>query len=112
MSQWVQTVGMIIGALMGGGLVKAIVDYLRDRRTGKLDESKFEFQTLTEMNASLRQQLKELRAETEQDRRQFRADLDEERRQRRALEEDLAAERQKTRALEARVSELEGRHNG
>lgn len=112
MSQWVQTIGMIIGALMGGGLVKAIVDYLRDRRTGKLDESKFEFQTLTEMNASLRQQLKDLKTETDNDRRAFRADLDEERRQRRILEEELAAERQKTRALEARVSELEGRQNG
>lgn len=112
---WITTVGVIIASLLGGGIVKAFVDYLRDRRTGKLEQSAFEFKTLSEMNDRLRAELKELRAEVEEERKRFRAELDEERNRRRSLEDELAVERRRTAALENRVAELErgrGDHSG
>jgi len=114
-ANWITTIGVIIASLLGGGIVKAFVDYLRDRRTGKLEQSAFEFKTLSEMNDRLRAELKELRAEVEEERRRFRAELDEERTRRRSLEDDLSKERRRTADLEFRVAELErdrGDHSG
>lgn len=108
---WLTTVGTIIVALLGGGIVKAFVDYLRDRRTGKLEQSAFEFKTLSEMNDRLRAELKEIRLEMEEERKRMRMELDEERAKRRALEDQLATEQRERRRLENRVAELEA-HSG
>jgi hypothetical protein len=104
---WTGAIGAIIAALLGGGIVKAFVDFLRDRRTGNLEEQAFEYKTLSEMNSQLRSDLKDLRAELEDDRRKRSVELDEERTKRRQLEDELALERRKRAALEIRVAELE-----
>lgn len=108
---WINTLGVIIAAFLGGGIVKAFVDYLRDRRTGALEQSAFEFKTLSEMNDRLRAELKELRTEVAQERRSRLVELEEERTKRRLLEDELAAEKRRTAALEARVAELETRRS-
>lgn len=104
---WIQTIGTVVVALLGGGIVKALVDYLRDRRTGKLEQSAFEFKTLSEMNDRLRAEIKELRAEIEEERRRMRAELDDERTKRRQLEDELATEKRERQRLANRVAELE-----
>lgn len=108
---WIQTIGTIVVALLGGGIVKAFVDYLRDRRTGALEQSAFEFKTLSEMNDRLRAEIKELRAEIEEERKRMRAELDEERTKRRQLEDELATEKRERQRLANRVAELEA-HRG
>lgn len=102
-----QTAGVIIAALLGGGIVKAVVDYLRNRQLGKLEEHQFEYKTLSEMNAQLREELRDLRAEWEEERKRLRAELDDERTKRRQIEDELATERRERTRLERRVSELE-----
>lgn len=103
----ISALGLIIAAFLGGGIVKAIVDYLRDRRTGALEESAFEYKTLSEMNIQLRADLKDLRNELEGERKKRIVEIDEERTKRRQLEDELAVERRKRAALEIRVAELE-----
>lgn len=97
MSQaWITTIGAVLAALLGGGIAKAMVDFARDRRDGRLAGIAFEFKTLGEMNDRLREQIARVAVE-----------LEEERTKRRALEDDLARERRRTAALENRVEELE-----
>lgn len=106
-SGWISTLGVVLGAFLGGGIVKAFVDFLRDRRTGELEQSAFEFKTLTEMNDRLRAELKELRTEVAEERRHRLTELEEERRRRRVVEDSLAEERRRSTSLEIRVAELE-----
>jgi len=97
--------------LLGGGIVKALVDYLRNRQTGRMEEHQFEYRTLSEMNTQLRQDLKDLRTEMEVERVRLRTELDSERERRRRLEDDLAVEQRRRTRLEHRVAELE-KNNG
>lgn len=108
---WIGTIGVVLASLLGGGIIKAFVDYLKDRRTGALEQSAFEFKTLSEMNDRLRTEIKELRAEIEEERKRMRAELDDERSKRRNLEDQLATEQRERRRLEGRVAELEA-HRG
>jgi hypothetical protein len=94
--EMIQALGLVIGALLGGGIVKALVDYVRNRHTGRLEEKQFDFTTLKELNDLLRDDLNGVRKE-----------LEEERSRRRALEDELANERRLRVALESRVAELE-----
>lgn len=91
-----QTIGLIIAALMGGGIFAAIVSYIRNRQTGRMEEKQFDFATWKESNALLRNDLNGVRQE-----------LEEERSRRRTLEDELANERRLRVALENRVAELE-----
>lgn len=102
-----QTVGVILAALLGGGIVKALVDFLRNRQVGRMEEHQFEYKTLSEMNSQMRQELKDLRIEMEAERKRLRAELDSERDKRRELEDQLATEQRGRRHLERRVAELE-----
>lgn len=112
MSQaWITTIGAILAALLGGGIAKALVDFARDRRDGRLANIAFEFKTLGDMNDRQREQIARLASEMEDERKRRTAELEEERAKRRALEDDLARERRRTAALESRVEELE-RHRG
>lgn len=103
-----QTIGIIIAALLGGGMIKAILDYINNRRRGKLEEHQFEYQTLSEMNANLRNEVRQLREDIEAERRRMRQEIDEEREKRLQLQQQLAEERSERRRLERRVEELEG----
>jgi predicted RNase H-like nuclease (RuvC/YqgF family) len=87
---------MVIAALMGGGIVTAIVSYIRNRQTGRMEERQFDFATWKESNALLRNDLNGVRQE-----------LEEERSRRRSLEAELNQERKLRVALENRVAELE-----
>lgn len=102
---------MILAALLGGGIVKALVDFLRNRQLGRMEEHQFEYKTLSEMNSQMRQELKDLRIEMEAERKRLRAELDSERDKRRELEEQLATEQRERRRLDRRVAELE-KYNG
>lgn len=95
-TQAIQTLGVVIASLLGGGIIKAVVDLIRNRHIGKLEEKQFDFTTLTKMNEILQSDVNAVRKE-----------LNEERAQRRALEEELARERRLRQNLEARVEELE-----
>lgn len=100
-AQAIQTLGIVIASLLGGGIIKAIVDLVRNRHIGRLEEKQFDFTTLTKMNEILQNDVNAVRKE-----------LNEERAQRRALEEELARERRLRQALEARVEELERTRGG
>lgn len=103
-AQAIQTLGIVIASLLGGGIIKALVDLVRNRHIGRLEEKQFDFTTLTQMNELLRLDVIAVRAE-----------LNEERARRRSLEEELARERRLRQELEARVEELEknrGNRNG
>lgn len=95
------TIGTVIIALLGGGMIKALADYIRNRQVGKLENRQFDFTTLKELNDLLRNDLNGVRVE-----------LEEERVRRRNLEEELATERRLRRALEARVADLERNTGG
>lgn len=94
--EMVQLIGIVVAGLLGGGIVKALVDYVRNRHTGRMEERQFDLTTLKELNDLLRKDLNEVRQE-----------LDEERTRRRTLEDELAQERRLRVALERRVAELE-----
>lgn len=106
-AELLQTAGVVLAALLGGGIVKAAVDYLRNKQVGRLEEHQFEYKTLSEMNGQLRQELRDLRNEWEEERKRLRAELDEERAKRVSLEDQLATERRERARLEQRVAELE-----
>lgn len=94
--EMISTIGVMIAALLGGGMIKAVVDYFRNRHTGRLEDRQFDFATLKDLNDLLRSDLNGVRKE-----------LDDERVRRRTLEDQLAAERRQRVALEARVADLE-----
>jgi outer membrane murein-binding lipoprotein Lpp len=96
-------VGVILGALLTGGLLKAVLDYRTAKKTTQIDYSSSVAQTLAELNDRLKSDLKEVREE-----------LRVERAQRRTLEEqvieqreELREERRLRRELEERVHLLE-----
>lgn len=97
----ISTWGTVIIALLGGGMIKALADYIRNRQVGSLENRQFDFTTLKELNDLLRVDLNGVRVE-----------LEEERVRRRNLEEELATERRLRRALEARVADLERNTGG
>ena len=106
-----QAVGVVLAALLGGGIVKALVDFLRNRQLGRMEEHQFEYKTLSEMNSQMRSDLKDLRIEMEAERKRLRAELDSERDKRRELEDQLVTERRERQRLASRVAELE-KYNG
>lgn len=108
--EMIQTIGIVLGALMGGGIVKAVFDYLTSRKTTKIDYSESVAQTLAELNDRLKTEAKELRGES----KELRDELALERSQRRTVEEqlievkqELREERRLRRELEERVRLLE-----
>lgn len=107
MNAWIPTVGVIIAALFGGGIVRAFVEYARNRATGRLETQQFDFASLKGLNELLRGDLAGVREELAQERARRMSELNEERSLRRSLEDELAEERKLRRALEVRVAELE-----
>jgi hypothetical protein len=103
----VNTLGMILGALLGGGIVKAVVDYLRNRHVGELEERQFDFTTLKELNDLLRKDLNGMREELSEERRLRVTELAEERARRQRVEEELALAKQRIRVLESRMEAQE-----
>ncbi|WP_062441222.1 hypothetical protein [Herbidospora daliensis] len=96
-------VGTVLTTILGGGTVAAVIGYFGNRRKDKSEASKntsdvqvATFDTLTQMNERLKNQLAEVETQ-----------LDTERSARRALEDELASERRARRALEERVAALE-----
>jgi len=99
----IKTIGIVLGALMGGGIVKAVLDYFTAKKSTKIDYSESVAKTLSELNDRLKSELKDVRAE-----------LIIERQQRRVLEEqfleqreELREERRLRKDLEERVRLLE-----
>ena len=78
-SDIVTVIGAVLTTILGGGLVKGVLDYLRDRRRADADYAVSTFSTLKEMNDRLKAEVVELQAQ-----------LDEERRRRRNLEDRVA----------------------
>ena len=91
-AQTITLFGSVLVALLGGGAIKAFLDYLADRRRGEIEEGSNTFKTLVEMNTLLRSELKDVRSELET----VRKELETERR----LRVDLEI---KVRLLESRI---------
>jgi uncharacterized protein YlxW (UPF0749 family) len=99
----VNITAMISGALtilLGGGLIKAVLDYLRDRRRDKSQSTVTTFQQLQTWNESLQARVTELEGALDAERRRRRTREDE-------LLEELAGERRRRVLLEDRVERLE-----
>lgn len=99
----IQTLGIVLGALLGGGIVKAVLDYVTARKTTRIDYSESVAKTLAELNDRLKLDLKEVRAELAVERSQRRT-LEEQLLEQRA---ELMEERRLRKKLEARVQALE-----
>lgn len=84
--------------LLGGSLIKAVLDYVLGRGKTRADVAVSMITSLQAENARLQHRLAELEG-----------DLDTERAARRQLETDLHAERTARRKLEDRVAALEGK---
>lgn len=100
-------VGGIVAAFMGGGLLKAFVDFLRNRDVGELEQKQFDFTTLKELNDLLRKDLNGMREELMEERRLRMTELADERARRQAVEEELAVAKQRIRVLEIRMGAQE-----
>ncbi len=102
-------VGTVVAALMGGGLIKAFVDFLRNRDVGELEQRQFDFTTLKELNDLLRKDLNGMREELMEERRLRVTELADERARRQRVEEELALAKQRIRVLEARMEAQENK---
>jgi uncharacterized protein YlxW (UPF0749 family) len=94
---------MVSGALtilLGGGLIKAVLDYLRDRRRDQSAAKVTTFQQLQSWNEALQSRVTELETALDSERRRRRTREDE-------LLEELAGERRMRVSLEDRVERLE-----
>lgn len=90
----------VLTALLGGGAVKAVLDYLRDRRRDKSEAKVTTFQQLQSWNESLQTRVTELEEALDTERRRRRTREDE-------LLEQVAKERRMRAGLEGRVARLE-----
>lgn len=93
-------IGGALTALLGGGAIKAFLDYLRDRRRDKTESRVTTFQQLQTWNESLQARVTELEGALDAERRRRRTREDE-------LLEELAGERRRRVLLEDRVERLE-----
>lgn len=94
----IQLLGSLVVAVLSGSIINALVDYVRNRKVGRLESTQFEFSTFKESNDLLRKDLAAVRLE-----------LAEERSRRRAVEAELAQAQARITALEARMSGQEKR---
>ncbi|MEU8379790.1 hypothetical protein [Streptosporangium sp. NPDC048865] len=77
--EWLPVLGTALGAFLGGGLLKALFDYLTNRRKTSTDFALGTLTSLQDWNTRLQKKIAELEAE-----------LDQERRARRELEDRVA----------------------
>ncbi|MEV0237552.1 hypothetical protein [Nonomuraea sp. NPDC050786] len=103
MTAWIPTIGVVVAALLGGGIVRAFVEYARNRQVGRLESHQFDFSSLREMNEIMKKDLAGVREELAQE-RALRRSVEEVLAR---VREELDQERKLRRALEVRVAELE-----